>query len=772
MIVLKDYQAKAVSALLEHAFDILLMAGQRRQKIVFKAPTGAGKTVIMADLMRRVAAQMPERAAGYPRPNVAYIWLAPNKLHQQSLAAFRAFFAETRDLRPVEFQDIDQHLTPGDVLFLNWQSVNKDSNVFMRDNEQARTLKRYLMQTLGAGIELVAVLDEAHLFASKGQKAQEFLDLMQAKIEIDVSATPLFKSDYQVVIQRQKVVDAHMIKEQILLNPGLSADDQDALGGVSLDEVLLTKALARRVALREAYLAEGERINPLLLIQLPNDSATIDSADVQVRDEVLTWLDAQHGINVQNGRLAIWLSDGKDKVNLDGITASDNAVEVLLFKQAIALGWDCPRAGVLLIYRKLNALAFTIQTVGRILRMPQQRYYANKLLNTGYVYTDLSRDQISVVADSQDYLVLNRAVRSTDYAALNLPSDYIEIRTDRNRLGSKFRRSAEATAETWFGWDTGKGRAAEDWYADNRARLGESMVQTSVDDIEIPVPTDVVLSGEIETVVVSHVERFAKTSGELRTLFRAFCRQNVGGYGPAESVPVLEGALLHLFEKYLGYSAGSGEVRAMKTMLYEPNRPHFADLCEQARAHYGQVMAEEAAKKDRQVECYAWDVPPERAYNERYVARVAPAHALQPFFQEETASNPEVWFRDFLNAEAEHIAWWYKNGERTKADFALTYENTDGRLALFYVDYVIWLKSGTLCLFDTKTPGSEREFVAKHNALVGYLETLRQDRDKSCIGGVLVPDTTGGTRRWKYADCRIDSSRDTRGWVSFYPGSV
>jgi len=764
MIVLKPYQEKAVAGLLENAFDILLTSGARRQKMVFKAPTGSGKTLMMADLMRRLTREFPQRAIGYPRSQVAFVWLAPNQLHTQSYERFRAGFADDQTLRPVQFEDVQNHLMPGDVLFLNWQSVSRDSNLYIRQNEHDRTLQQYINHTIGEGTELVVVLDEAHLFATKGKRAQELLDLIQAKLEIDVSATPFFKSDYTIVVQRAKVVDAQMIKKQVLLNPDLDATEQKQLA-VSLDEYLLTKALARLGELKTAYQKLDVPVNPLLLIQLPNDTATMSSDDVAIRNEVTNWLGTTHGITTTNGKLAIWLSDGKDKVNLDGIEAPNSPVQVLLFKQAIALGWDCPRAAVLLIYRKLNAQAFTIQTVGRILRMPQQKHYPVDLLNVGYVYTDLSRDVIQVVADDVDYIVQHRAIRRTDYVDINIPSAYIEARLDRNRLGAKFRRCLEETVEKDWNWSLKGG----DWFTDNLALMRTVLVEVDVDNIEIPVPADVVLTGEVEVARATHVERFAKTSEELRVLFRLFCRQNVGGYAPAESTPVLEGALLTVFEKYVGYSAGSGEVKTIKTILFPQNQPHFAELIERARAWYAEVMEQLAMQKQKTVERYAWDVPVERAYSDLYVPQAIDTHALQPFYQYKSASNPEVWFAEFLNEQAPYIEWWYKNGEKTKADFAVPYEKANGLPSLFYVDFVIRLKNGTLALFDTKTLGSDPDFCAKHNALIGYLESLRQERGKDYIGGVIVPDNAGGTRRWKYSPFRISSATDTMGWNAFFP---
>ena len=111
---------------------------------------------------------------------------------------------------------------------------------------------------------------------------------------------------------------------------------------------------------------------------------------------------------------------------MEGLENPDNMTEVLLFKQAIALGWDCPRAAVLLIFRKLQSNQFTIQTVGRILRMPEQKFYKNDLLNVGYVYTDISKDQIQIVAEDMDYLNKDalQAIRRDNLQNVALQSYY------------------------------------------------------------------------------------------------------------------------------------------------------------------------------------------------------------------------------------------------------------------------------------------------------------------------------------------------------------
>ncbi len=761
MIQLKKYQTKAVESLIDDTF-LLLAAADRRKKMVFKAPTGAGKTIITATYMARLADEMADRP-DLRRRQVAFIWLAPNKLHQQSLESFRRLFADSKLLNPIEFEGITGGvLNHRDVLFLNWQSVNKDSNLYVRDNEQDRTLAQYVMRTYGQETEVIIILDEAHLFAAKGPRAGELLAKLNAKIEVDVSATPEFKSDYGYTVKRPDVVAAQMIKKQVVLNPALDASHQE---GRTLAAVLLEEALAQRQKLRDAYLRLGVSINPLLLIQLPNDKADLSTDDLRIRDELAGLLRDEYGITTTNGRLAVWLSDAKDKINLDGIEAPDSHVEVLLFKQAIALGWDCPRAGVLLIFRELKQETFTIQTVGRILRMPEQKHYADELLNNGYVYTNLSRNIIEVVADDMEYIVQYRALRRPDIAdTLLLQSAHINTRLVRNRLGGKFGRCvAKASEQLWdFSLNDRDGLTLDEA---NRQELRNRMVNLDVHNVEIPLPTDVVLSGEEEIVNAGSLVRFAKTTGELRELFSRFCREHTGGYAPADSTPILSMALVQWAEEYLNFF----ETDTHKLVLLEQNRPRFAELIETALELYRQLMEEEAKKATRQIEYNPWNVPVERVYTKEYVEQAATRHALEPFYEYKSASLPEQQFVAFLEKYDTSLAWWYKNGDSGPSHFAVPYENASkGRTSLFYVDFVITLADGTLALFDTKTPDSDPDMIAKHNALFNYLTKLASGGQR-VIGGILLPKGTPENRRWVYPPGLITSGSDTTNWLTFYP---
>lgn len=757
MITLKDYQEKAVKGLLADTFAALKLPGSQN-KMVFKAPTGAGKTVTMAAYLNQLATEIPDRLE-LPKRKVAFIWFAPNQLHLQSYLSLKDYFSELRTIKPIQFEDIsDGKLQPNEILFVNWQSVNKKNNTYIKENEQGKDLIKYVYAAMLDDTEIICILDEAHYHAT-GKKAKKLLQKISAKIEIDVSATPLFRSDYGYTIKRQEVINDEMIKKNVVLNPNLDHTKQD---GRSLNHVLLDEALKKREELAKAYEKLGVDINPLLLVQLPNDSKTESALDKQLIEEVETYLDYK-GITTNNHRLAVWLSN--TKTNLDAIEDKNSPVDVLLFKQAIALGWDCPRAAVLLIFREIKQETFGIQTVGRILRMPEQKHYTEPMLNNGYVYTNLSRDVIRIVKEDIDYIVQNTAKRIDSYEEIALDSSFINTRLTRNRLSSKFRKCVYQVAEDYFNLSRDpeklKGQSVEEY---NTVRLQENMLETNVETIEIPIPKDVEIAVVEGSTIVENKEKFAKTQSELNVLFRQFCRMNVGGYAKADSTPVLELGLKMLFEDYFS----TDEFKAIKIMLYNQNRSKFVELIDQALTLHQKLQEEEAAKKSKRVEHSKWDVPAERIYNEHYHNRKSPLHALKPFYESNNASTPERFFVEFLEKNDEHIEWWYKNGDKNKEDFSVTYEDRNDILRGFYVDFVIKLKNGTVALFDTKTLDSDPEFVKKHNALNAYL-AKRSTKEKPLVGGVLVPKGKDENRIWKYCDNKIERANDTTGWVSFEP---
>lgn len=764
MIHLKKYQEEAVDNLMFQTYKLLKRPGFR-QNLVFKAPTGAGKTVMMASFLNKFCEELPEKL-DLEKRKAAFIWIAPNKLYIQSYNAIKGYFSEMRSVKPVFFEDItDGGLKSNEVLFVNWESINKDKNLMVRENEQNKTLYSYVNHARLNDIEIIVIIDEEHMFANTktAKRANEVLQKIYPKIEIRVSATPSTNSDYKTIVERQDVIAEEMIKEGIVLNPALDTYEQE--GGKSLNQTLIDISIIKRKEIQTAYQQLGININPLLLIQLPNDSSEELSLDDQKYIETVTQhLEVYHDITIQNHKMAIWLSGRKE--NLGDIETPANMVEVLLFKQAIALGWDCPRAAVLLIFRELQSTTFTIQTVGRILRMPQQNHYPISLLNQGYVFTNLSKDRIEIVKDDMNYITMNKARRIEDYKPVQLMSTYINTKLIRNRLGSKFRLALFQIAESY--WGMSKDLSEESIFEINRQCLIKRMIDIDISKIEIIVPENVNLTGELQVKMVAETVRFAKTQDELDRLFRQFCRHNVGSFAVVDSTPVLEMAVKLFFEEYLGYN----EFETVKIVLYEQNQPLFIELISKSIDRYNQMLEEQTKKATKDVQSYDWEVPVERIYNELYVEQNMPAHALEPFYENIKASSPEKKFAEFLESKKDHLEWWYKNGEKAKEHFAVPYIDYMGKESLFYVDFVILTKDNTTCLFDTKTSGSDAANAPlKHNALLNFIDERNKKGNKT-IGGIIIGREIDKIPTWRYCSNRIDNTNDQTGWEFFNPADI
>ena len=778
------YQEKAVGQLVENTVNLLGLNGNRRQ-VVLKAPTGAGKTVMASEMLATLTEELQSRS-DLPFRQVAFIWIAPNKLHQQSYFKMKNFFTETKLLKPVMFDELDQSdgiIHQGEVLFVNWESINSKNNLIVRDNEQGLSLYDIARKTREENIPIIVVIDEEHLFWTKtADKSKAVLEKINAKVEIRISATPKTQAEYLVNIDRQEVIREEMIKEGVLLNPDVTSGYAN---DIALNEHLINKALEKRQQIADAYKKEGVNINPLLLIQLPNDTTDAMTADdTKIMEQVVQYLDVMQGINTDNHRLAVWLS--KQKTNLEDIERNDNLTEVLLFKQAIALGWDCPRAAVLLIFRKLTSDTFTVQTVGRILRMPEQRFYRNPLLNKGYVYTDISKDKIQIVADDMDYLhkAVLQAVRRNNLDNVQLVS-YYEVRrsADRNRLGPDFRKVLTKTFEDMWTTTTpltipflfeDEGEESDYQQIDvqstivkNRQSAERQRIRLDVKNVNIEIPADIFFQNDVNTTIeTGQKAKFTRTAGEVDRVYIDWCRQMLSGYEKAHSTGVLANYLLEAMENLFELF----ETEAKKVVLYHENRPKFADVVSRALDRYArQLKQRQQEAKKRSFEQYEWEVPEDRTYTEEnhVIKDKMEDHALLPFIELRTASTPEQEFALFLESHRDSIDWWYKNGDSGREHYAVAYTNSQGDKSLFYVDFVIKMNNGQVFLFDTKTENSDPDAPQKHNALLDYMQN-EENSPKHLQGGIIIHDINH-SGNWLYSPLPIDNTYDTRGWDAFFP---
>lgn len=360
---LKDYQNSAVQKLLLRSKGLLTQDGEK--KIIFKAPTGSGKTVIVAEFIKQLV-----NDPGITTP-ISFIWTAPRHLHTQSKEKLELYFENTRAIECSYFEDLtDKQIAENEILFLNWESINKkDKNTIVKENEKEFYLDKIIENTRDAGREIVLIIDESHHHATS-EISHDLITDINPKLTIEVSATPIIEDPDEIVsVPIEDVKLAGMIKKSVILNPNFknifSGDNLKTTLADGTDAMVLEEALKKRQEIVEAYKREKVDVNPLLLIQLPDRKTQQED---EIKAEVIKILKDKHDITTENGKLAIYLSEEKE--NLENISKPNQETEVLIFKQAIALGWDCPRAHILVLFRDWKSLTFSVQTVGRIMRMP------------------------------------------------------------------------------------------------------------------------------------------------------------------------------------------------------------------------------------------------------------------------------------------------------------------------------------------------------------------------------------------------------------------
>ena len=778
------YQQKAVTELVDKTIRLLNLGGQRN-KLVFEATTGAGKTVMACQMLAGLMDELHDRGDSRYQ-EVAFIWFAPRKLHIQSYEKLKGAFEETRTLRPVMFDELDQNegIRPGEILFVNWESVNKENNVMVREGDCSLSLYEITDRTKEEfGLPIVAIIDEEHMFWSKtADKSAAVLDRINPTVEIRISATPKTANPKEkVTVYRQDVIAAEMIKKEVVLNPEIELNFSDEL---ELNANLIKAALDKRNQIAEAYKAVGSNVNPLLLIQLPNDTKeSMTAEDTAIADQVKKYLEVMCGITTDNHRLAVWLAGEKE--NLTDLEKPDNLTEVLLFKEAIALGWDCPRAAVLLIFRKLQSDQFTIQTVGRIMRMPEQKHYQKEILNSGYVFTDIAKDKIQIVTADAGYILNNTitAHRRENLKNVNLPSSYTERpNVERNYLGPDFRKVLHEEGRRF--WDFVEGNLlfsleelakldndeesntlpdSDDLQInENRKKVANSL-RLDVKNINIEIPQDVHFQNEEQVLEVDTV-KYARKATEIDRVFMAYIATKGHQFESKGRTDKIASYLLEILADFFGIY----ETEAKKVVLYHSNRPKFDRIIDSALERYARIRdktrKESAAK--RVFRKYGWEVPEERTYdNETSHIEETGNHALLPFVQLNQASNPEKDFVAYLEQNSQYIDWWYKNGDKGKQHYAIEYTTGDEQAkSLFYVDFVIRMKNGHIYLFDTKSIGSDVFASDKHNALLQYIKENTTE-EQPLYGGVILRKD----ENWLFSPLPIKNTTDTLNWNCFYP---
>lgn len=354
-IQLKNFQLKAIDSLMDAMHN-------DKKEIILKSCTGSGKTIILTHFIDTYM-----RSFG----NTVFIWLTPGKgnLEEQSKAKMDKYIygASTKLLCDV----MTSGFNAGDSCFINWEKLTKKGNTALRDSERTNFLE-HIEKALDSGITFKVIVDESH--QNDTIKADEIIEYFNTDKIVRCSATPKpYKNAFTIEIPEEDVIAEGLIKKLLIINENfeqsITVDDQITY--------LIDKALDKQRELRSAFLRLKADINPLIIVQLPNKSdALLENVEKYFNSK---------GISYENNQLAVWLSDKKQ--NLENIEETNATPIAVIIKQAVATGWDCPRAHILVKLRDNMSETFEIQTIGRIRRMPEAKHYEDDLLDSCYLYT-------------------------------------------------------------------------------------------------------------------------------------------------------------------------------------------------------------------------------------------------------------------------------------------------------------------------------------------------------------------------------------------------
>ena len=725
---LKIYQENAIEELLEKAKKLLAYSGEK--KLVFKSPTASGKTIMMAQFLKQL---VEDREI---RQSLSFIWTAPRQLHIQSREKLEKYFEESRALKCSFFEDLhDRKIDENEILFFNWESINKVDNIYIRDNEQDFNLSTVLERTKEEGREIILVIDEAHHHATSEISQRLIKDIM-SKLTIEVSATPVIANpDEMVNVPLEDVKVEGMIKKAVVLNEKFinlikKGKIKSELSSGS-EELVIDASLKKRKELLKAFQKEKVNINPLVLIQLPDRIGRLEDT---MKDRVIRILKDKYSISTENGKLAIWLSG--EHINKENVEKNDSEVEVLIFKQAIALGWDCPRAQILSLFREWHSPIFSIQTVGRIMRMPEpdKGHYGNDIFNYGYVYTNLS--DIEIKEDiARDYITVYTSKREADYKPVDLLSCYSRRHREKTRLSPLFIEVFLKEARS-YGLKKKIDKKAKrldikvfnDWKAEN-----------------IDVLAGKTISGD-KAITISGFD--------LQRLFDYFVRQNLTPFYPEDrSVGRVKESIYKFFELEFKMKRGEEEDDAIQITLSNKNIQYFVNLIDKAKEGY---QKEVVKREPELVFVKDWNMPEFIRYNENYTQVEYKKSIMEPFFSDERWKSEKA-FIEFLE-KSENVEWWFKNGDRDRRFFAVPYDN--GEQKPFYVDFIVKLKDGRIGLFDTKAGITQKVAGAKIDGLNEYIK-IENKKGKKLFGGIVTNTDKNYRGRWIYFDRTSKDLKDS-----------
>lgn len=411
------FQKRALSELRMKSAEAVYRYGRSHSKQVvsFTAPTGAGKTIIMAALIESIFfgdEVYPEQ------PEAIIVWLSDSpQLNEQSKDKIDLKADKIRLGQCVTVQDdsFDQEMfDDGHIYFLNTQKLGKSSNLTKHTDNRQYTIWETLANTArDKSDRLYFIIDEAHR-GMQGREAGRATTIMQKFLKgspadgieampvvIGMSATSArfnalvqgIASDTQyVVVTTDEVRASGLLKDRIVISyPEENSGNKDmAVLQAAADEWKDKWDHWYQYCYEQHY----AYVNPILVIQVQNaTSSSISATDLH---DCVQKIEERTGIRFREGEVVHTFGDANNVIRINGLNvpyvapsaiAEDKRIRVVFFKESLSTGWDCPRAETMMSFRHATDATYIAQLLGRMIRTPMQMHIqVDETLNDVHLY--------------------------------------------------------------------------------------------------------------------------------------------------------------------------------------------------------------------------------------------------------------------------------------------------------------------------------------------------------------------------------------------------
>jgi type III restriction enzyme len=751
-----QFQNDAVEELLDK-FTKLWKREQRELPLVFKSPTGSGKTFMVANFIVSLN-HLPNWDG-----DKAFVWITfSDDLAMQSKEKFEEYFENNIENKLLTVADFNRgKLQKNDILFINWQKVvskaAENRKLRRPDSEDDRKERGLYFEdvidnTHNENREIILVIDEAHTHVTK-ELAQQIIDYINPKIIVHVTATPPESIELEsrrlnsfVEVDRNRVVDEGLIKEKIVVQ---TEEELKKYNGEDADQVLINLGIEKRNELVKEYKKLGKNINPLVLIQLPNDDRQLIEIGQKTKESVVLDLLVKRGIDEK--LIAAWF-DGKQK-NMDGITDNESEIQFMLFKQAAGTGWDCPRAHILIMFREITADVFYIQTVGRILRMPEPNkkddYKNSTLIRTGFLFTNYDRNK---VISEWDAISPNKpevyvAVRNKGIKNIKLKSDFIS-RLDYGDLSNSvvFQKSFIESMNRYFDFPEG---VLPDIKAKKLIERGIELKPKITNSIVVDAKFTDFDQLEYEFKREGHGLSLEMSRNDVEKTFTYYCYKLLKEQDDeaakisnvARSWGPLKSGLRVWFKGILGDESNY----YYKVFIFDIDkgasskfRPAITNALKEYKPKLEKIL-EERRRIEETKRSQTFTIQESYWFTEDYKEEDASLCALDKayFLKDYVGRDNETLFREYIQTKKNKIEWWFKNRDYGKEYFGIKYFDEDAKkYRLFYPDWIIRFKDGKIGIFDTKKGKTALPSETKNKAEA--LQTKLKELGNEYIGGIVV----------------------------------